>query len=73
MEPKTTKCFPRTLKYIISPKIIVVNYLVFARKRPISLEMFTISVTPFLVNKPRIMNGKVKEVSDQWIAFGPWW
>ena len=67
-ELKIKNLWPRTLRYIISPEIS--SYL---WGQTIDFESFTIGLTPFIINYPRLVERHIKNVTDQWIAFGAWW
>ena len=70
MSFKTIKCWPRTFKYIISPKIVQVSNSI-CNVGADGHEIFTVGLTPFVVNKPRFNNWNIKNVSEKWVALGP--
>ena len=54
-EFKITKCWPRTLRYIMSPVILAIDT---------DCERFTVGLTPFIINDPRFLGRHIEKVSN---------
>ena len=58
-ELKITKCWPRTLRYIISPEMC--SYF---RRYNFDYASFTVGLTPFIINDPRSVGRHIEKVTD---------
>ena len=70
-ELNITKCWPRTLRCIISPKMS--SYFIFVEEQIIMIKVFTVGLTPSIKDDPRFVDRHIEKVSDQWVAFRAWW
>ena len=39
----------------------------------IDYESFTVGLTPFIINDPRLIDWHIEKITDQWVTFGAWW